>query len=540
VVRSFRLIVISGTLVTASCTAGGSTSPGASTSSGAPPSAESAYLVEEKSIATLQADMAAGAISAERLVQAYLRRIEDIDEHGPALHSVLAINPRAADDARRLDAERAQGRVRGPLHGIPVLVKDNIETADPLPTTAGSLALEANLTGRDAPIVARLREAGAIVLGKTNLSEWANIRSSRSTSGWSALGGLTRNPYALDRNACGSSSGSAAAIAASLAAVAIGTETDGSITCPASVNGLVGLKPTVGLLSRRHIVPISSQQDTAGPMARTIADAAALLTVVSGRDEGDAATADADRHRLDFGTVLTDGALAGTRLGVMKFLVGTNPEVKVLLDAATESLKAAGATIVDIESFDGLERINREELKVLLTDFRTEINAYLADLPAAVRTRTLSDLIAFNRANVQREMPYFAQELFDQAERTAGHDAAAYAVLRATLKRLAGPGGLDRLLATQRLDALIAPTLGPAWTTDLVNGDHFSDSATTLPAVAGYPHLTVPMGLVRGLPVGLSFIGPAWSDARLLAMGFAFEQRAQARRPPTYAPQIEQ
>ena len=483
--------------------------------------------------------MAAGAVSAERLVQAYLRRIEELDRGGPALRSVLAVNPRAIEDARRLDAERAQGRVRGPLHGIPVLVKDNIETADPLPTTAGSLALQSNLTGRDAPIVARLREAGAIVLGKTNLSEWANIRSSHSTSGWSALGGLTRNPYALDRNACGSSSGSGAAVAATLAAVAIGTETDGSITCPASVNGLVGLKPTVGLLSRRHIVPISSQQDTAGPMARTVADAAVLLTVVAGRDEGDSATADADRHAEDFGAALSDRALTQTRLGVLRFLAGTNPEVEALLDAAIDHLKAARATVVDIAAFDGLDRINRDELTVLLTDFRTEINAYLAGLPAPVGARTLSDLIAFNRANAQREMPYFAQELFEQAERTAGHNPAAYAARRTTLKRLAGPDGLDRLLAAQHLDALVAPTLGPAWTTDLVNGDHISGSATTLPAVAGYPHLTVPMGLVRGLPVGLSFIGPAWSDARLLAMGFAFEQRAQARRPPTYAARIE-
>ena len=483
--------------------------------------------------------MTAGAVSAEGLVQAYLRRIEDLDKNGPALHSVLSLNPRAVEDAKRLDAERAQGGVRGPLHGIPVLVKDNIETADPLPTTAGSLALEANVTGRDAPIVARLREAGAIVLGKTNLSEWANIRSSHSTSGWSAIGGLTRNPYALDRNPCGSSSGSGAAIAASLAAIAIGTETDGSITCPASVNGLVGLKPTVGLLSRRHIVPISSQQDTAGPMARTVADAAALLTIVAGRDEGDSATADADRHRVDFAGALSDGALSGTRLGVLRFLEGTNPEVKALFDAALDHLRAAGATIVDIQTFDGLDRIGRDELTVLLTDFRTELNAYLADLPAAVRTRTLADVIAFNNANARREMPYFAQELFEQAERTGGHDGAAYTARRAALKRLAGPGGLDRLLAAQRLDALIAPTLGPAWTTDLVNGDHISDSATTLPAVAGYPHLTVPMGLVRGLPVGLSLIGPAWSDARLLAMGFAFEQRAHTRRPPTYARQIE-
>jgi len=503
------------------------------------PAGPGGYPIEERTVADLSADMAAGRISSEELVRLYLERIETIDRRGPELRSVLSVNPRALDDARALDAERARGELRGPLHGIPVLVKDNIESADPLPTTAGSLALAQNLGGRDAPIVERLRKAGAVILGKTNLSEWANIRSSRSTSGWSAVGGLTRNPYALDRNACGSSSGSGAAMAANLAALAVGTETDGSITCPAAVNGIVGLKPTVGLLSRRHIVPISHTQDTAGPMTRTVADAAAMLSVMAGSDEADPATAEADRHVTDYVAALDGQALSGAKLGVLRFAAGYLPALDRAFEHALDELRGAGAEIVEIEKFEGLDPINRDELSVLLTELKADLETYLADAAPAVTTRTLADLIAFNEREAAREMRFFGQELFEQAVKTEGLESADYRRAVEANLRLAGPEGIDRLLAEHGVDALIAPTTGPAWTTDVVNGDHYLGSATTLAAVAGYPHLTVPMGHVFGLPVGISFIGPAWSEARLLALGHAFEQRTRARIPPTLAPAID-
>jgi len=497
------------------------------------------YPIEEKTVAELTDDMASGRITSEHLVEIYLDRIERIDRAGATLRSVLAVNPRAIDDARELDAERARGELRGPLHGIPVLLKDNIESADPLPTTAGSLALAENLGGRDAPIAARLRAAGAVILGKTNLSEWANIRSSRSTSGWSAVGGLTHNPYALDRNACGSSSGSGAAVSANLAAIAVGTETDGSVTCPSAVNGIVGLKPTVGLLSRRHIVPISHSQDTAGPMTRTVADAALMLGVMAGSDEGDPATAEADQHVSDYVAALDPEALAGARLGVLRFEMGYLPALDEAFERALDRMREAGAEIVDIDALENLRAINRDELNVLLTELKADMASYLADAAPAVTARTLADLIAFNDSEAAREMPFFGQELFEQAEQTEGLESEDYRRAVASNRKLAGPEGIDRLLEQFDVDALIAPTTGPAWTTDVVNGDHYLGAATTLPAVAGYPHLTVPMSFVDGLPVGISFIGPAWSEARLLALGYAFEQRTHARKPPTFAPSID-
>ena len=490
-----------------------------------------AYDVEEKTVGMLQVDLAAGRISSEQLVSLYSDRIAALDRRGPALHAVIALNPNALADARALDQERARGQVRGPLHGIPVLLKDNIESADPLPTTAGSLALAANVTHRDAPIVAQLRAAGAVVLGKSNLSEWANLRSSYATSGWSAVGGLTKNPYALERSPCGSSSGSGVAVAANLAALAIGTETDGSITCPASLVGIVGLKPTLGLVSRTRIVPITSAQDTAGPMARTVADVALLLRAIAGPDESDPATKDAAAHVSDYFAALKDATLAGRKLGVMKFHLGYLPNVDALFDAAVSELRAAGATIEVIETFDGLEAIKEAELAVLLAGFRPELNAYLATTPEPVKTRTLADLIAFNRDHAASEMPYFGQDLFIRAEETSKQDPAANEAAREK-NRKAAAGGLDQLLSKYGLDALIAPTFSPAWMTDLVNGDHVLGEATMLPAVAGYPHLTVPMGQVSGLPVGLSFIGPAWSEAKLLALGYAYEQRTQLRKKP--------
>lgn len=496
------------------------------------------YDVEERSIAQLQADLTSGAVTSAQLVDAYVARIEAIDRAGPTLNSVIALNPNARADAARLDEERAAGRVRGPLHGVPVLLKDNIESADPIPTTAGSLALLDNITRRDAPLVARLREAGAIILGKTNLSEWANIRSSNSISGWSAVGGLTRNPYALDRNACGSSSGSGAAAAASLAAITIGTETDGSIVCPSAANGLVGLKPTVGLVSRRHIVPISHTQDTPGPMGRSVSDVAVVLSTIAGRDTEDAATAEADARRADYVGALNANALQGRRIGVARFMAGFSPDVDVRFEEALAHLRAAGAELVEItEAPPGLDAIGNDELTILLAELKSDLNAYLTTTPETVRTRTLADVIAFNTAT-PRELSLFGQDLFETAEAAQGVESAEYRAAHARAGA-AARRVLDGLMAQYRIEAIVAPTMGPAWTTDLVLGDHFSGGgASSLPAVAGYPHLTVPMGLVGGMPVGISFIGPAWSEARLLGFGFAFESRAQARVRPTYAPTL--
>ena len=500
--------------------------------------AEPPYDVVEKSIGELAADLAAGKVTSEQLVEAYVARIEAIDRAGPTLRSVISLNPHALADARRSDAERRAGRVIGPLHGVPILIKDNIESADGAATTAGSLALTANVTGRDAPLVRRLRGAGAIILGKTNLSEWANIRSAASISGWSAVGGLTKNPYALDRNACGSSSGAGAAIAASLAAAGVGTETDGSITCPASLNGLVGLKPTVGLVSRTHIVPISHSQDTAGPMTRSVEDAAILLTAMAGSDPADAATAEADAHKSDYVAALSHASLNGQRLGVLGY-ASLSPRVNAVFADAVSKLKAAGAAVIEIDDFKPPEGLSQLEQTVLLTELKADLNAYLASTPAAVKARTLADLIAFNQAT-PRELVLFGQDLFEQAEATKGLNDTAYVKARAESLRAAGPDGIDKLIAAHRLDALIAPSYGPAWRIDVAAGDRGSGRSSTLAAIAGYPHLTVPMGEVRGLPVGLSFIGPAWSEAKLLALGYAFEQATHARKPPTYAPSLEE
>ncbi|HET7754677.1 MAG TPA: amidase [Anaeromyxobacteraceae bacterium] len=493
--------------------------------------------VEERSLAGLGHELASGRTTSVALVDAYLERIDRVDRKGPALRSVLAVNPAARDQARALDEERAAGRIRGPLHGIPLLVKDNVETADPLPTTAGSLALAANVTGRDAPLVARLRDAGAIVLGKTTLSEWANIRSMHSTSGWSAVGGLTRSPHALDRNACGSSTGSAVAVAASLAAGAVGTETDGSITCPASLNGVVGLKPTVGLVSRTHVVPISHSQDTAGPMARTVEDAALLLAAMAGTDPADRATAEADARKRDYVAALDPGALRGRRIGVMRWRTGDLPEVDALFDRALGVLRGAGAELVDVAESGVPEELGALELQILLTELHADLDAYLATTPAAVKTRTLADVIAFNAEHARAELPLFGQDLFEKSVAAKGLSDPEYVKALERARRMAGADGIDRLLRENRVTMLVGPSTGPAWMTDLVNGDQTVDgSSSALPAIAGYPHLSVPMGEVKGLPVGLSFIGPAWSEAELLGCGYAYEQLARARPIPTYAP----
>jgi amidase len=488
-----------------------------------------------KDTATLQQEMREGRINSELITAIYLDRILKIDDNGPKLNAVIATFPDAMSEARRLDQERKAGKIRGPLHGIPVLLKDNVEAAGPIATTAGSLALAGNVTNRDAPLVARLREAGAVILGKTNLSEWANIRSGNSTSGWSAVGGLTKNPHALDHNTCGSSSGSGAAVAAGLAALAIGTETDGSITCPAGINGIVGFKPSVGLVSRSLIVPISHSQDSAGPMALSVRDAATMLTVIAGRDPADPATAEADAHKRDFAAALSADALKGKRVGILRDRLGARGDIAALVDDAVKAMEAAGATVVDIkDSKSGLDGLGAAELEILMTELKADMAAYLGSLPDAKGPKTLADLIAFNKAHPE-EMRWFDQSLFELAESKDGLDSPAYLEAKAKAMRLAGPEGIDRLLKDNKVDLLVGVTNGPSWTSDLVNGDHYTGpSVSQMPAVAGYPHLTVPMGTVEGLPVGLSFIGTKWSDSDVLAAGYAYEQASNKRIIPTY------
>ena len=463
--------------------------------------------------------------SAEAQTRASLARIEALS---PRVNAVIAVDPTAIAQARALDRQR---RAPGPLHGLPVLIKDNIETAGPLPTTAGSLALKDNVTGRDAPLVKRLRAAGAVIVGKANLSEWANFRDENSISGWSAVGGQTRNPHALDRNPCGSSSGSAAAVAAGMAPAAVGTETDGSITCPAAVNGIVGFKPTVGLVSRTHVVPISHSQDTPGPMTRSVRDAARLLTAMAGSDVADPATAQADRRRTDYAAGLSADALRGKRIGVMRFATGFGTDTA--FEEALRVLRAQGAVLVEIKEGPKRGEISRDEFTVLLTEFKADLNLYLASTPPSVKARTLADLIAFNRANAGRELGLFGQSIFEKSEATAGLGDAGYRKARETSLRLAGAEGIDRLLRENNVVALVGPTMPPAWLIDPVHGDQYPGAgAGGLAAVAGYPHLTVPMGQVKGLPVGLSFIGPKWADGLILSLGHAYEGASHARAEP--------
>ena len=484
-----------------------------------------------RSAPALSADLAAHRITSRALVAEYEARIRRLN---PEIHAVIGLNPRAVSEARASDARRAAGKALGPLDGLPILVKDNIGIRG-LPTTAGSLALLDNIRPRSSTVVRNLRRAGVVILGRANLSEWANYRSRHSTSGWSGVGGLTRNPYMLDRTACGSSSGSAAAVAAGLAAAAIGTETDGSISCPSAINGLVGLKPTVGLVSRAGIVPVSHTQDTAGPIARTVRGVAMLLTAMAGSDPADPATAQADAHRTDYVKALDANALQGVRLGVAQFLLkGFSPQTMAVFNRALGVLKARGATLVEVDDYD-MKPLRKNESIVLSTDFKADINAYLAGSPPAVKTRTLAGLIRFDDEH-PREMTWFGQSLFLQAERTRGLNNPAYLEARATNLRLAGPEGIDRLLTEHRVIALVSPTQGPAWTIDLVNGDTGAGAGdSSLPAIAGYPYITVPMGEVHGLPVGLSFIGPKWSEARLLGLAYAFEHATHDWRPPTFA-----
>ncbi len=501
------------------------------------PPALAAFELEEMTVAQLQDGMRSGRWTSRALAEQYLARIEELDQRGPALHTIIELNPDALAIAAQLDAERASKGARGPLHGIPVLIKDNIDTADRMHTSAGSLALAASIAPRDSFVAERLRAAGAVILGKANLSEWANIRSTHSSSGWSGRGGQCHNPYALDRSPSGSSSGSAAAVAANLCAIAVGTETDGSITSPGATCGLVGIKPTVGLVSRSGIIPISHTQDTAGPLTRTVADAAALLSALAGRDPRDPATRGSAAHGADYTRLLDPGGLKGLRLGVArKRYTGYNPAVDALFEDALRVLRDAGAVIVDPADLTTEDHLGGAEQEVLLTEFKADLRAYLAALGPGAPVRTLADVIAFDEQNRAREMPFFAQELFEQAQKKGPITSPAYRTALARCRRYARNEGIDAVMARHRLGAIICPTQAPAWLTDYVNGDAVAGNCTTPAAVAGYPHVTVPMGQVSGLPVGLSFFGRAWSEATLIKAAFAYEQASRMRRVPHFLP----
>jgi amidase len=475
------------------------------------------FELEEATIQQMQEWMSSGRYTSRRLTELYLQRITDVDRSGPALRSISETNPDALAIADALDAERRAKRVHGPLHGIPIVIKDNIDTGDTMTTTAGSLALEGSIATRDAFVIERLRAAGAVIIAKTNLSEWANFRSTKSSSG--------------------SSSGSGAAVAANLAAAAVGTETDGSIVCPAGANGLVGLKPTVGLVSRSGIIPISHTQDTAGPMARTVADAAALLTGMTGVDPRDAATK-ASRP-ADYLKALDAGALKGARIGVArKQYFGYSPATDRAIDAAIAHMKSAGAIIVDPADVSTAAQLDDCEMQILTHEFKDGLNKYLAQLPPSVTVRTLADIIAFNEREAAREMPFFGQELLLLSQKKGPLTTPAYRQALATCRTRSRTLGIDAVMQRHRLDALVAPTGSPAWTTDLVNGDHFLGASSTPAAVAGYPSITVPAGHVQGLPIGISFIGRAWSEARLLALAYAYEQGTKHRRPPSFRPTL--
>lgn len=493
------------------------------------------FELAEATIEGLQKSMAAGRYTARSIAQLYLERIAELDRQGPTVRSVIELNPDGLAIAEALDAERNARGPRGPLHGIPVLLKDNIGTADRMATSAGSLALASSIAPEDSAVGRKLREAGAVLLGKTNLSEWANFRSTHSSSGWSARGGQTRNPYVLDRNPCGSSSGSGAAIAANFCSIAVGTETDGSIVCPANNCGLVGIKPTVGLISRSGIIPIAASQDTAGPMTRTVADAAILLTALQGADQGDSATrALLNRPMEDFATALTPGGLRGARLGVARNFFGFNDRVDAVMEVALAVLRAEGAILVDPANFPTAGQFDDAEFEVLLYEFKAGINSYLAGLGPRSLVKNLDDLIAFNEREKEREMPFFGQEIFRMASEKGPLTSPAYRNALARCRRLARRQGIDALVAKHRLDAIVAPTGGPAWTTDHLNGDHFIGGSSTPAAVAGYPAITVPAGAVSGLPVGVTFFGPAWSERRLIRFAYGFEQATNHRRPPAF------
>ncbi|HVG22481.1 MAG TPA: amidase [Blastocatellia bacterium] len=500
----------------------------------------SSFELEEMTIAELQAGMKSGKWTARSIAEKYLAQIEKNDERGPAVNSIIELNPGASAIAEALDKERKAKGPRGPLHGIPVLIKDNIDTADRMTTTAGSLALAGSTPPRDSFVVQRLRAAGAVILGKTNLSEWANIRSSHSTSGWSGRGGQTLNPYALDRNPCGSSSGSAVAVAANLAALAIGTETDGSVVCPSSANSIVGIKPTLGLVSRSGIIPIAHSQDTAGPMARTVTDAAILLGALSGIDPLDAITKESrGRAVTDYTQFLDANGLRGARIGVVRKYFGFNDQVDAVMNSCLQEMKRAGAVLVDPVEITTAGKFDDSELEVLLYEFKADLNKYLAALGPRAPVHSLREIIEFNERNREKEMPYFGQDLFIKAEAKGPLTSRDYLRALAKNQRMSRTEGIDAVMIKNRLDAMVAPTGGPPWPTDLLNGDHFTGGFSTPAAVAGYPHITVPAGFIHGLPVGISFFGRASAEPRLIRLAYAFEQAVRARRPPRFLPHVD-
>ena len=498
------------------------------------------FELDELTIADLQSAMESGKFTSRSLTEKCLARIVDIDRHGPSLRSVIEMNPDALAIADALDKERKSNRSRGPLHGIPVMIKDNIDTADRLQTTAGSLALEGSRPLRDSFVAQKLREAGAVILGKTNLSEWANIRSSHSTSGWSGRGGLTKNPYALDRNPCGSSSGSGAAVSANLCALAVGTETDGSVVCPASANGIVGLKPTLGLISRSGIIPIAHSQDTAGPMARTVRDVATLLNALAGTDPRDSATAESTgKISPDYTRFLDPNGLQGARIGVARKYFGFNDLVDDVMTSVLEEMKRQGAVLVDPADLESHGKFDDTEFTVLLYELKADLNAYLVGRPDAP-VHSLKEIIEFNERNKGKEMPYFAQDTFIKAEAKGPLTSKEYLDALDANHRLSRAEGIDGVMDKFHLDAIMAPTGGPAWLTDLINGDHAAGGSSNAAAVAGYPDITVPAGFIAGLPVGVSFFGRAWSEPVLLKIAYGFEQATKVRKPPKCLPSVQE
>jgi amidase len=496
-----------------------------------------AFELDELTIADLQAGMSSGKYSAQSLVRKYLERIDDIDKHGPVVNSVIELNPDALANAETLDRERKAGRIRRPLHGIPVLIKDNIDTRGPMTTTAGSLALAGSIARENAFVVQKLLYAGAVILGKTNLSEWANFRSSHSSSGWSGRGGQTKNPYALDRNPCGSSSGTGAAIAANLATIGIGTETDGSVVCPSNANSLVGIKPTLGLISRAGIIPIAHSQDTAGPMCRTVTDAAILLGALTGVDARDKDTrASAGKSLADYTKFLDANGFKGARIGVQRKSFGFNDAVDKVMKDCIDTIKRLGAIVIDPSDIPTQGKFDDTELEVLLYEFKADLNRYLASLGPAAPVKSLKEIIDFNERHRDRELPYFGQDIMTKAQAKGPLTEKKYLMALAKNRRLSRTEGIDAVMIKNKLDAIIAPTGGPPWPTDLVNGDHFTGGYSTASAVAGYPHITVPAGYVFGMPVGISFFGRAWSEPALIKFAYAFERATKVRRVPKFLP----
>ena len=534
--RTFvRCSVIGGVGLASSVTATAREASGVNVSSVASP--PPAFELDELSVSELQSGMAAGKFTAHSLARKYLDRIDDVDKHGPEINAVIETNPEALAIATELDRERKAKRLRGPLHGIPVLIKDNIDTHDRMTTTAGSLALGGSIPLQDSFVAKKLRDAGAVIMGKTNLSEWANFRSSHSSSGWSGRGGQTKNPYVLDRNPCGSSSGTGAAIAANLAAIGVGTETDGSVVCPSSANSLVGIKPTVGLISRAGIIPIAHSQDTAGPMARSVTDAALLLSVLAGIDARDDATrASSGKSFADYSKFLDANGLRGARIGVHRKGFGFSDAVDKVMNDCIDIIKKRGAIVVDPADIPTQGKFDDSELEVLLYECKADLNSYLTSLGPRAPVKSLKEIIDFNEQYRDREMPYFGQDLFIKAQAKGPLTDKAYRDALAKNHRLSRKEGIDAVMDRNKLDAMIAPTGGPAWPTDWLNGDHFTGGYSTASAVAGYPHITVPAGYVFGLPVGISFFGRPWSESTLIKFAYAFEQATRARRPPQFLP----